>query len=67
MFPLCRYGNKKHAFFVAAKIDLGIGASCDEIDERRYCGKGLVCHKCSGDFFYSCVHCKHVLPYFLNL
>ena len=53
-------------FLVAAKIDLGIGASCDEIDERRYCGKGLVCHKCSGHFFYSCVHCKHFKHFFLN-
>ncbi len=28
-------------------------------DNCRYCAKGLVCHKCQGDAYYSCVQCKY--------
>ncbi len=43
----------------AATINLGIGASCDEINERRYCARHLVCHKCVGDSYYTCVQCMY--------
>lgn len=37
--------------------DLPIGAECDEINERRYCAEGLVCHHCteSPDSAFLCV------------
>lgn len=35
---------------------LPFGSDCDEINERRYCAKGLICHRCSDvDAIYRCV------------
>lgn len=38
-------GNTKCAR-VGAFLDLPLRARCDEINERRYCSNGLVCHRC---------------------
>ena len=35
-----------------------MGETCDEINERKYCAYGLVCHQCAGNAHYSCVKCK---------
>ena len=50
---LCRF------ITIAATTNLGIGAACDEINERRYCARNLVCHKCLGDSYYTCVQCMY--------
>ncbi len=42
-------------FLCLAMVDLGPGESCDEINERKYCDKGLVCLRNEGDTDYSCV------------
>jgi len=48
-------------FFVltAAVTELPSGEICDEINELRYCGRSLVCHKCPEDEDYKCVNCKY--------
>lgn len=32
-----------------AGVNVPFGASCDEINELRYCSSGLVCHRCPAD------------------
>ncbi len=43
---------------VSAITNLGIGQSCDEKRERRYCGAGLACHQCDETSGSICVRCK---------
>lgn len=39
-----------------AITDLSFGGECDEINERRYCSIGLVCHRCPDEgAIYRCV------------
>ncbi len=53
--------EKLFFFYLLAKFDLGMGAHCDEVNERRYCSEGLVCHKCPNQNDYTCVRCKYWL------
>ena len=50
---------------ISAKFDLGMGAHCDEVNERRYCSEGLVCHKCPNQNDYTCVRCKYKSKFIL--
>lgn len=45
---------------VAAITELPLGASCNEIDESRYCAHGLVCHQCGLDSASHCVMCTYI-------
>lgn len=38
-----------------AKHDLVKGDECDEINEIKYCGSKLICHRCSSDLHSTCV------------
>lgn len=50
-------GNSKCAK-INAFHDLKLGDICDEINESRYCAKDLICHKCAGQTYRSCVKFK---------
>ena len=47
--------------FIAAIYDLGLGAHCDEMNERKYCAHGLVCHQCPRQDASTCVICTYLL------
>lgn len=48
-------GGNSQCARIGAMFDLGIGEYCDEIDESRYCGYGLVCQRCGGEDANKCV------------
>ena len=51
-----------NVFFLryAAVLELPVGYHCDEINERRYCAYGLVCHRCRDtDSRPICARCEY--------
>ena len=62
-----RYGNHCHILSLilmrvctrAAVRDLPLGAECDEINELKYCARGLVCQRCMPhDPVFRCLRCQ---------
>ena len=66
------HSTSHHAFqriflsYSTAQFDLGLGASCDEVNESRYCSQGLVCHQCPRENKYTCVACTYYFGYLIE-